>query len=69
MKGIIGSCLFIVGLGVITSEAIKHQNNSIPWWIFIIAAGLILYGLDLLIDDKVEIAKKEMVEKMEGIRN
>ena len=61
----IGFILFIVGLMVIIIVA---SENGSSWWVAL-GGAILSIGLDLFIDGKIDSAKKEIMEKLETIKN
>jgi len=59
MKGIIGTLLLAFGLGA--TIAVVTTDKS--WWIIGLCMLPIYFGIDLLIDEKVEKAKEELREE------
>jgi len=65
MKGVVGFLLFIIGLALTIKLVINVDNYSI--WYSIITCGILGYGLDLIIVDKIDEAKEEINKANEEI--
>jgi len=65
MKGIMGWILFAIGLMILIEGAIKHYGNDMPWWELLLAFGILAFGLDWIIEDKIDLAKEELQREAE----
>ncbi len=67
MKGIIGFFTFFLGIRLFIGDAIK-TNDNISWWFIMVIVFLIGFGLDLIITDKIDTAKEEIMRELEETR-
>ncbi len=71
MKGVLGFFLLAAGFGILVRAILKDASD----WYFILGAGALGYGLDLVITDKIDEAKKglreeikELTEKIDNLK-
>ena len=62
IKGFLGYVLFVAGLLLAIAHTSEQYNNI--WW-HLIGYGLLGYGLDLIIEDKIDTAKREMSREID----
>ena len=63
MKGFFGFILLIFGIGLIISAVVGLKSYAFDWP-FIIGAGLLGWGLDLIKRDTIDDAKSEILKEL-----
>lgn len=65
MKGIGGYLLFFGGLAATVGNSVASHGDT-AWWAVLLELGAMGWGLDLIIEEKVEQAKAELREEMQS---
>ena len=64
MKNFFGTFFFLVGLGAL--YAIFNSSEKQSWWVWMIAVGLVSWGLEMVITSFVDKAKKDIRKEIEN---
>ncbi len=69
MKGVTGAILFIIGLSMLIDGGVWYGKvGNSPWWFLVLGFIMLGLGLELIIDSKIDSAKKELREELENKR-